>query len=129
MRFIVRTILSALAFTLIFPAIPGIDFHGSFWTALCMSLVFGLMLWVVELVTMAIAAIWTITSFGLALLWLIPLWIIGFWVLPALALILTAAVMPHNFSIDGFLPATIAGFIMLLIGLITSKSVWREKSK
>lgn len=129
MRIVVRTVLSALAFTLIFPLIKGIDFHGSFWTALLMSLLFGLMLYIVELVTVALAAIWTISSFGLALLWLIPLWIIGFWVLPALALILTSALMPNNFSIDGFLPAAIAGFVMLFISLITSKSVWREKAR
>lgn len=127
MRTIIRLILSALAFTTIMPLIPGVDFHGSFWTALALSVLFGIMLWLVELITLALAAIWTISSFGLALLWLIPLWIIGFWILPALALMLCSALLPQYFSIDGFLPAALAGLVMLVIGILTSKTIWKDK--
>lgn len=129
MRLIIRLMLSAFAFTTVFPLIHGIDFHGNFVIAILISLVFGLMLWAVENLVTAISAIWTVTTFGLALLWLIPLWIVGFWVLPAFALILTADVMPQYLSISGFLPAAFAGFVLLLIGLATSKSFWRENRK
>ncbi|MBX9686412.1 MAG: phage holin family protein [Candidatus Obscuribacterales bacterium] len=127
MRLIIRLLLSALAFTSILPLIPGIQFHGGFMTALLLSIVFGLMLWAVEVLALAIAAIWTIGSFGLALLWLIPLWVVGFWLLPCLSLMLTASVLPQFLSISGFIPAALAAFPLLCVGLLTSKVFWTEK--
>jgi uncharacterized membrane protein YvlD (DUF360 family) len=87
------------------------------------------MLWAVETLTMGLAAIWTLGTLGLALLWLIPLWILGFWLLPAIALILTADVMPQSLSVDGFYPAALAGLVMLVIALATSKFFWKDGRK
>lgn len=129
MRLIIRLVLTALAFTTVLPIIPGISFHGNFLAALGISIVFGLMLWAVELVISGIAAVWTIGSLGLALLWLIPAWLFGFWLLPAVALMLTASMFPDHLVINGFLPAALAGIALLLVGLLTSKIFWREKSK
>jgi len=119
-RLLLRVLLSMLAFSMIFPVIPGIDFHGNVLAALALSVVFGIMLWLVEAVAVAVAAIWTLSTFGLALLWLIPLWVIGFWLLPALALLLTAHFLPQYLTVNGFLPAALAGMVMLLIGVLTS---------
>lgn len=119
-RLLLRVLLSILAFSMILPAIPGIDFHGNFLAAFALSIVFGVMLWLVEAIAVALAAIWTLSTFGLALLWLIPLWLIGFWLLPALALLLTAHLLPQYFTVTGFLPAALAGLVMLLIGVVTS---------
>ncbi len=129
MRLLFRLLLSAIAFTSVLPMIHGISFHGSFATALLISFVFGLMLWAVETLTMGIAAVWTLGTLGLALLWLIPAWILGFWLLPAIAIILTADVMPQSLSVDGFFPAAIAGVVMLCIALATSKLLWQNGRK
>lgn len=129
MRLIIRLLLSAIAFTSILPMIHGIDFHGNFLVALSLSLIFAVVLWAVENIVLAIAALWTIGSFGIALLWLIPMWIVGFWLLPTFALIITADVMPQNLSIEGFFPAAAAGLVMLFIALVTSKIFWPDKKR
>lgn len=128
LRGILRLVLTALAFVVLLPMIPGIDFHGNFLAAVLISLLFGIMLWLVELGVVAAGALWTVASFGLALLWLIPLWVIGFWVLPALALLLTAHFVPQHLTISGFWPAALAGLVMMLIGLLTSKSFKRKSA-
>lgn len=128
MRGILRLVLTALAFVAVLPMIPGIDFRGGFLSALLISLLFGLMLWLVELGVGLIAALWTVASLGLALLWLIPLWVIGFWVLPAWALMLTAQFVPQHLTIAGFWPAALAGLVMMLIGLVTSNTFKRKKA-
>jgi len=125
LRLILKLVLTALTFVYILPMIPGISFHGSFMAALGLSVMFGIMLWVVELVAMAISAVWAVGTLGLALLWIIPFWILGFWILPAVALMLVAAVMPGYLSVTGWIPAILAGLIMLAIGLFTSSSLWR----
>jgi uncharacterized membrane protein YvlD (DUF360 family) len=127
MRLIIRVLLSALAFTTVLPMIHGFSFHGSFLIALAISVMFGIMLWAVETLTIAIAALWTIGSLGIALLWLIPMWILGFWLLPVLALILTADVVPQNLAISGFQPAALAGVVLLFICLLTSKFFWPDR--
>ncbi len=111
--------LTSLAFMFLLPMIPGIEFHGGFGTALLISLLFGVMLWVVDLLVLVCGTFFTITSFGLALLWLIPLWFLGFWILPAFALKLVSDLAPSYLTIHGFLPAIFAGLIMLLIGVAT----------
>ncbi len=68
---------------------------------------------------MALAALWTVSTLGLALLVIIPLWILGFWILPALALLLVSDMMPNTLTIVGWLPATFGGLVMLVIGMIT----------
>ena len=127
-RGVLRLVLTALAFVTILPMIPGIDFHGNFMSALLISLLFGLMLWLVELLVVFVAALWTVASLGLALLWLIPLWVIGFWVLPALALLLTAHFVPQHLTVTGFFPAAMAGLVVMFIGLLTSKSFKRKQN-
>lgn len=115
-----KLLLSALAFAYLLPMIPGINFHGGFFMAILISIVFGIMLWAVDLAAIALSAILTVTSLGLALLWLIPLWIFGFWLLPAVALKLVSDFMPTTLSISGWLPAIFGGLVMMFIGMVTS---------
>lgn len=119
MGLLIRLVLTAASFFFILPLIHGINFHGNFWAALVISVVFGFMLWLVELAAVALSAVITVTSFGLSLLWLVPLWIVGFWLLPAFALMLTADVMPQYLTVSGFVPAALAGLVMLVIGGVT----------
>lgn len=123
MRLILRLVLSALAFTSILPMIHGIDFHGNFAQALLLAVVFGLMLWVVDILAVAISAIAAVGTLGAALLWLVPLWILGFWLLPAVALKLVSDVMPGYISVEGWAPAILGGLVMLGISMVTSRSV------
>lgn len=127
MRIVVRLILSAIAFTAILPMINGIDFHGNFLAALLLSIIFGIMLWAVEAIAVALAAVWTVGTFGIALLWIIPFWVLGFWVFPAFALKLTADIMPQYLTVSGFFPAVIAGLVMLGVGVLTSNIIWTKK--
>jgi hypothetical protein len=120
MKIILKLLLTAAAFLWILPLIPGIKFHGGLLAALILALFFAIMLWVVDLVALAISALLAIGSLGLALIWLIPLWLFGFWLLPAVALKVVADVWPTNLIVVGWLPAILGGLVMLLIGIFTS---------
>jgi hypothetical protein len=119
-RYFLRLVLIAGAFYFIFPMIPGVHFHGSFVHALIAGAVFAFIGWIVEIGAIAVSAIMTITTLGLALLVLIPAWLFGFWLLPAIALRLAADFMPSTMSFAGWVPAIEGGLIMLVIGIFTS---------
>jgi len=125
-RVIIQFLLTALAFAFILPLINGIDFHGNFVAALGLALVFGIMVWLVDFLAVALTAVLTIGSFGTALLWLIPIWILGFWLLPAVALKLVSDIMPGYLTIVGWVPAIIGGLIMMVIGMLTS-ATWDSR--
>jgi hypothetical protein len=125
--FLIRILLIAAAFTFVLPLIKGIDFHGNFWIAILAAVLFGFVGWLVDLVVMLLSAFFTITSFGLALLWLIPVWIIGFWLLPAVSLKLVAHLMPTHITVDSWLAAAQGGLVMLLIGICTNAKGWFKK--
>lgn len=126
MKTLLKLVLTSLAFMFVLPLIPGISFQGGFGTAFLISLLFGVMLWIVDLIALALSTFFTITSFGMALLWLIPLWIFGFWLMPAFALKLVSDLAPSYLTIRGFLPAIYAGLVMLFIGVLTKG---KNKSK
>jgi len=127
MRILIRLGLMALAFAFVLPQIQGISFHGNFASALVLSLLFGLVLWLVEISVVALSAVLTVTSLGLALLWLIPAWILGFWLLPAFAMMLTADFVPQYLTVNGFVPAALAGLVMLAISFFTRGDAWTRK--
>ena len=120
-RALIRFLASAAAFQFLLPMIPGIDFHGNFAVALGAALVFSIVGWFVDLAAMALSAILTVSSFGMALLWLIPLWIVGFWILPAVTLSVVAHLMPTHLTVNGWFPAAMGGLVMLILGALTSK--------
>ncbi|MDZ4836538.1 MAG: phage holin family protein [Candidatus Melainabacteria bacterium] len=129
-RFIFRLLMTACAFDFVLPMIPGIQFHGNFLHAIGAGIVFSIMAWVVEIIGFSIAALLTITTFGIALIFLIPIWLIGFWFVPAMVLKLTADFVPQYLAITGWTPALWGGLVMLFIGAFTSdgtKSVQRKK--
>lgn len=116
---LIRVTLIALAFYFIFPMIPGIDVHGGFVHVFIGAIMFGIFGWLVEVCAVALSAVLTVTTLGMALLVLIPLWLLGFWLLPAVALKLMAEIMPHTLTINGWIPAIEGGLLMLLIGVLT----------
>ncbi len=129
-RYLIRLAMIAAAFYFILPAIPGITFHGNFMYALGAGVLFAFLGWIVECIAIALTAMLTIGTFGLALLVLIPAWLLGFWLLPAITLKFVADFMPAELAIHGWMPAILGGLVMLVIGVITSNSVTgrREQS-
>lgn len=121
MSFLFKLLLSALAFIFVLPMIPGIYFHGGFIMAFVLSVFFGIMLWVVDLVAIALSTLLAFSTFGLALIFLLPLWFFGYWLLPAVALKLLSDIMPNALAISGWLPAIWGGLVMLVIGILTSE--------
>lgn len=122
-RYLIRLVLIAAAFYFIFPSIPGIQFHGSFWYALGAGVLFAFIGWVVEAIAIALTAMITVGTLGLGLIVLIPAWLLGFWLLPAIALKFVADFMPAELAIQGWVPAILGGLVMLVIGVITSGQV------
>lgn len=106
--------------------IPGVQFHGNFLYALMAGALFAFIGWIVESLAIAASAILTITTFGLALIVLIPLWLLGFWMLPAVGLKLVADFIPATLAFTGWMPAIWAGLVMLLIGIVTSGDVQKK---
>ncbi len=119
-RYFIRLVLIAAAFYFVLPMIPGAQFHGTFVIALLAGALFAFLGWLVETVAIAISAVLTIGTFGLALIVLVPAWILGFWLLPAVALKFVADFMPTTLGFAGWMPAIWGGLVMLLIGVVTS---------
>ena len=122
-RLLIRVVLSALAFIYVLPMISGIQFHGGLVAAMGMALFFGIMVWLVDAAAIALSALITVGTLGLALLWLIPLWLLGFWILPAVALKLVSDFMPSYLSVTGWIPAILGSLVLMFISLITSGSM------
>ena len=128
-RYLLRLVLMAATFEFIFPLIPGIHFQGSFIHALGVGVLFAFLGWVVESLAIALSAILTIGTLGMALLILVPAWILGFWLLPAIALRFVADITPTTLSFAGWLPAIEGGLLMLLIGVATSGDTHKRARK
>jgi len=118
-KFLLKVLLSGLAFCFIFPHINGIEFRGGFGTACFLAICFSLLLKIIELAVTLVGTIMTVASLGLALLVIIPLWICCFWLLPAAALWAVAGIFPDSLVIDGWWPAAQAGLVLLVVSLIT----------
>jgi uncharacterized membrane protein YvlD (DUF360 family) len=118
-KLIIRIVVQALTIAFFLPQIPGIHMHGGFGTAVVLAVFFSVMLWAVEALAAALAAVWTITTLGLALLLIIPLWILGFWIFPAVALKVVSDFMPEALSVTGWVPAVIGGLVLLIVGMLT----------
>lgn len=120
MRFLIRLALQAVAFMFVLPIVPGIQVQGGFGAALGMAIFFSVMQWIVEIVAMAVSAYMTVTTLGLALLFLIPMWIIGFWLIPGLALKLVSDFMPQYLSVHGLFAAALGGLVLMVINTVTA---------
>lgn len=127
-RYMIRLLLISAAFFFVFPMIPGIQFHGNFAHALVVGMLFAFIGWIVESFAIAISALLTLGTLGMALVILIPAWILGFWLLPALALMYVAQLVPGSLSFAGWQPAMWGGLIMLGIGIVTSGNL-RERAQ
>jgi hypothetical protein len=88
-----------------------------------MAFAFSVLFWLIDRLALLLSTIFTVTTLGLALLWLVPFWIFGFWIIPTLALKLVAYIMPLNLSISGWLPAVFGGLLLLAINFFLGRLV------
>jgi|AGTN01.1.fsa_nt_gi Membrane protein of unknown function. len=128
-NYLIRLVLISSAFYFVFPMIPGIQFHGNFGHAVAAGILFAFIGWVIESIAIALTAILTLGTFGLALFILIPAWILGFWLLPAVVLRWLSDLMPTTLLFSGWEPAIWGGLIMLVIGIATSGKVHERVRK
>ena len=120
-KFALRLLILSLVFRCALPAIPGIVFHGHLSNAMVMALAFSVLFWLIDRLALLLSTIFTVATFGLALLWLVPFWIFGFWIVPTMALKLVAVVMPLNLSISGWWPAIFGGLMLFAINLLVGR--------
>ncbi len=123
LRLFIRILASALTFAYVLPLINGISFHGGLLSAAGLAILFGVLVWIVDAVAIALSAFLTIGTLGLALLWLVPLWLLGFWLLPAVALKLLADFVPGHIAVSGWTPAILGGLVLMFVGMLTSDSM------
>src|SRR4029077_19352235 len=95
LKLIIRILLQALVIVYILPMLGGMKFHGNFYAACGVAVFFFVLLAFFKMIAVFISAIWTISTFGLALLILIPVRILFFWVLPTVSLILISFFFPN----------------------------------
>jgi uncharacterized membrane protein YvlD (DUF360 family) len=118
-QFAVRLALKAAAFMILLPHVQGIQFNGGLASALGLAVFFSFMLWAVEALVLFLATVLTVSTFGLALVIIVPLWLLGSWLLPAVALKLVADFMPNTLTVTGWIPAILGGLVLMIIGTVT----------
>ncbi|MCA9804809.1 MAG: hypothetical protein KC777_22720 [Cyanobacteria bacterium HKST-UBA02] len=121
----------AFALDIVLPMLPGISFHGNFLHAIGAAAFFTIIIWLVEVAAVFVSTLLTISTFGLALLFIVPIWIMGFFLLPVLALKMLAGLLPGYLTIHGWLPALWGGLVMFLVGVVTGEhpKVYASKDK
>ena len=119
LRLIVRIFLKSLAIMYVFPLLKGLAFHGNFYWASALAVFFSLLLSFMELLAAFFAAGLTVSTFGIALLLIIPIRILFFWVLPTVSLLLIAHCFPDVLTVTNWFSAALGALILLVIGLIT----------
>jgi di/tricarboxylate transporter len=125
-RTLIRLAILAGVFYFVFPAIPGVSFHGNFVHALLAGALFAFFGWIVEFAAVALSTIITVGTLGLALVFLVPAWLFGFWLIPAIVLRMVAHYMPETLSFAGWMPAIWCGLVMLLVGVLTSGDTYKR---
>jgi hypothetical protein len=128
-RLLIRILVLAFAFYFVLPMIGGINFHGNFMHAIGAGILFGIMSWILEMIAIAVSAMLAISTWGLALLVLVPLWLVGYWLFPAFVLKVVADMMPSILTIHGWGPAILGGLIMLVVGIFTGGNPKRYRTR
>ena len=116
---ILKLLAGALAFLFVLPLIDGIHFHGGPLQAFLMAILFGFMLWTMEITALSVIAEWTLSTLKTALAAVISTWLVGFWLLPTIALKLLASMLPSYLTVNGWLPAVWGGLVMLVAGMLS----------
>lgn len=110
MRFIIRTVITALALWAAVALIPGIEYQGTWWGMLLVALVFGLINALVRPVLVILSCPLIVLTLGLFI-----------FVLNAFLLWLTgqvSGVLGLDFSVRGFFAAVLGGIIVGVVSTV-----------
>lgn len=110
---IIRWIISAFTIIIVSYIVPGIHV-ASFWSALLVALVLGLLNAVVRPIIILLTLPVTIITLGLFV-----------FVINALLLLLVNAVI-KGFTVDGFLPALLGAVVIWFIGWVVNTYVFER---
>lgn len=128
-RFLLRLGITAFALDIVLPMLPGITFHGNFLHAIGAAIFFTIIAWLVEALAVVLSTMLALSTFGLALLFILPIWIMGFWLLPIVVLKLMSGLLPDYLTIQGWIPAVWGGLVMFFVGVATSAQPKSYKNK
>jgi putative membrane protein len=109
-RFIIRTVITALALWAAVALIPGIEYQGTWWGMLLVALVFGLINALVRPVLVILSCPLIVLTLGLFI-----------FVLNAFLLWLTgqvSGVLGLDFSVRGFFAAVLGGIIVGVVSTV-----------
>jgi putative membrane protein len=101
---LIRLIGTALALWAATEVVPGVDYHGPWWTLLLVAIVFGLVNALVRPLVLALTCPLVIVTLGLGLL-----------LVNAAMLGLTALLAGDWFTVDGCLPAVLGGLLISVV--------------
>src|SRR6185503_20938862 len=102
-----RWIGTSLALYLATRVVPGIDYHGPWWTLLLVAVVFGLVNALVRPLVLALTCPLVIVTLGLGLL-----------LVNAAMLGLTALLAGDWFTVDGCLPAVLGALLISVVSFL-----------
>ena len=101
---LLRWIATALALWVATEVVPGVDYHGPWWTLLLVAVVFGLVNALVRPLVLALTCPFVILTLGLGLL-----------LVNAAMLGLTAWLAGDWFTVDGCLPAILGALLVSIV--------------
>ncbi|MBX9686680.1 MAG: hypothetical protein K2X27_08260 [Candidatus Obscuribacterales bacterium] len=127
MRFILTTVLSALALSLASPLLPGYSFGGGLLAALCLAFMSSSTAIVMKGVGRACTLTWRVRTIGRATAILLPIWLLGIWLIPAAELMLVSRFFPATLSFTGWGSALSLAAVLLGINALTNP--WSETLK
>jgi hypothetical protein len=119
-RFALTTVLSAIAFSLLLPFIPGFEFHGGIVVATALALITSGTAFLAKAVGRAATLTMRIRTIAPATVVLTPMWLIGVWLLPALELNFFASLWPNMLTLSSAWAVVLAAGVLLFINAATN---------
>ncbi|HEY9788340.1 MAG TPA: hypothetical protein V6D17_23325 [Candidatus Obscuribacterales bacterium] len=130
LKFLLRIVLTAALFCFVFPeVIDGVTFHGEFWPqGIGYALAFAITAFIVNVLIVFGAAAFTVATLGLGLIvvWFARVFL--FWLVPAIQLMVFAHYFPSHFQVTGWVPAILAGLLLMVVNILTNEITAKSSS-
>lgn len=131
LKLALNVVLTAVLFCFVFPALlPGsVTFVGEFWpTGVLYAGIFTLTAFAVNLVIGLAAMAFTVATLGIGAILLVLARIFLFWLIPAVQLMVFAHYFPEQFQVAGWIPAIIAGLLLMVVNIFTNSVTAKQRS-
>jgi len=129
MKFIIRLVLTALFFAFLLPLIPGVTVTSGFWAIVLLAFTYRVATLMMKLIWLAVSALATLLTAGLALILVIPAYGISFWLLPTLTLATLGRIMPGYLHFNGWLATSLAALVMFALHFVIDRKSSKARSK